>query len=112
MEKLSISSFIRNGHDYHLYTYNELPYVPAGTVLKDANEILPASAIFQYRDRPSYAGFANSFRYKLLLERGGWWADTDTVCLRLFDFSEEYVFSSEMQGDIEVINNGLIKAPR
>jgi hypothetical protein len=112
MEKLSISSFIRNGHEYHLYTYNELPDVPAGTLLKDANEILAASAIFQYRYRPSYAGFANSFRYKLLLERGGWWADTDTVCLRPFDFSEEYVFSSEMQGDVEVVNNGLIKAPR
>lgn len=112
MEQLSISSFLRQGHEYHLYAYNELAHVPAGTVLKDANEILPESAIFRYADRPSYAGFANFFRYKLLLERGGWWVDTDTVCLRPFDFSDEHVFSSEMQGDVEAVTASLIKAPQ
>lgn len=112
MEQLSITSFLRNGHEYHLYSYNELANVPGGTVIKDANEVLPKSAIFQYKGRPSYAGFANSFRYKLLLERGGWWADTDTVCLRSFDFAEDYVFSSEMNAGQEVINAGVIKAPK
>lgn len=112
MEKLSLASFLRQGHTYHLYSYNHLADVPTGTVVKDAREILPESAIFQYKDRPSYAGFANFFRYKLLLERGGWWADTDTVCLRPFDFADEYVFSSELQGDVEAVNAGAIKAPR
>jgi mannosyltransferase OCH1-like enzyme len=112
MEQLSISSFLSNGHEYHLYTYNDLRNIPTGTVIQDANQILPASAIFQYNDRPSYAGFANFFRYKLLLERGGWWADTDTICLRPFDFLDEYVFSSELRGDREATNAGLIKAPR
>jgi len=111
MEQLSITSFLRNGHDYHLYAYNEMGNVPAGTVVKDANEILPASAIFQYRNFPSYAGFSNFFRYKLLLERGGWWADLDTVCLRHFDFCEEYVFSSELNGGDELTNCGVIKVP-
>src|SRR6185503_19703419 len=111
MEQLSIASFLRNGHEYHLYTYNELLNVPAGTTIKDANEILPSSAIFQYTRRPSYAGFSNYFRYKLLVERGGWWADSDMVCLRPFDFEEEYVFSSEMNGGHELTNVGVIKAP-
>ena len=111
MERLSITSFLRNGHEYHLYSYAELPNVPTGTVIKDANEILPASAIFQYKDRPSYAGFANFFRYKLLFERGGWWTDLDVVCLKPFDFSEEYVFSSEISAGKEVTTNGVIKAP-
>src|SRR5205823_1893528 len=44
MEQLSIASFLRNGHDYHLYIYNELPNVPKGVVIRDASEILPASA--------------------------------------------------------------------
>src|SRR5437763_16269280 len=112
MEQLSIASFLQNGHDYHLYIYNELPNVPKGAVIRDASEILPASAIFQYKDRPSYAGFSNFFRYKLLLERGGWWADSDVVCLRPFDFPDEYVFGSELthQGD-EVPNVGFVKAP-
>jgi len=96
MERLSISSFLHNGHDYHLYIYDDVKDIPLGTVVMDANEILPSSSIFQYKRSPSYAGFANHFRYKLLLERGGWWADTDTICLRRFDFSDEYVFSSEI----------------
>jgi len=86
MEQLSISSFLLNQHEYHLYVYDEPKNVPLGAVVRDANEILPASRIFQYKHFPTYAGFANFFRYKLLLERGGWWADTDTICLKPFDF--------------------------
>ncbi|MCI0557088.1 MAG: hypothetical protein MN733_01225, partial [Nitrososphaera sp.] len=84
MEQLSIASFLLNGHEYHLYLYDELENIPFGTLIKDASEILPSSSIFQYKRRPTYAGFANFFRYKLLLERGGWWADTDTICLKPF----------------------------
>ena len=112
LEQLSISSFLQNGHDYHLYVYDEVKNIPAGTVIRNANEILPAARIFQYKHRPSYAGFANHFRYKLLLERGGWWADTDTICLKAFDFPEEYVFSSEINHlGVESVNNGIIKVP-
>jgi mannosyltransferase OCH1-like enzyme len=64
-----------------------------------------------YRDRPSYSGFSNFFRYKLLLERGGWWVDSDTVCLRPFDFAEDYVFSSQKEPEGEVANVGALKAP-
>ena len=111
MERLSIASFRQNGHEYHLYVYDEPKNVPSGTVIADANQILPASSIFQYKQRPSYAGFSNFFRYKLLLERGGWWVDTDTICLKEFDFPDEYVFSSEIARGSEVINSGIIKAP-
>jgi mannosyltransferase OCH1-like enzyme len=111
MEQLSISSFLLNGHDYHLYVYDDVKYMPAGTVVMDASEILPTSHIFQYKDRPSYAGFSNFFRYKLLFERGGWWADTDTICLKPFEFPDEYVFSSEINSrGREVVNCGVIKA--
>jgi len=95
MEQLSICSFLLNGHDYHLYIYDHVKNIPAGTVIRDANEVLPAARIFQYKHRPSYAGFANLFRYKLLFERGGWWVDTDTICLKAFDFHDEYVFSTQ-----------------
>jgi mannosyltransferase OCH1-like enzyme len=112
MEQLSIASFLAHGHEYHLYVYGEMKNVPGGCVIKDANEILPSARIFQYQQYPSYAGFANFFRYKLLLERGGWWADTDTICVKPFDFSEEYVFSSEIGNNgLEVINSGILKAP-
>lgn len=111
MERLSVSSFLGNGHQYHLYVYDDVKNVPCGAVIKDGNEILPSSRIFQYQEYATYAGFSNFFRYKLLLERGGWWADTDTICLRPFDFSEDYVFSSEIAQGLEFINSGICKAP-
>src|SRR4030095_1161151 len=70
MERTSIQSFLDHGHQYHLYAYQDVANVPAGAVLKDGNEIFPASLIFQYSDRKTYAAFSNVFRYKLLLERG------------------------------------------
>jgi mannosyltransferase OCH1-like enzyme len=111
MEQLSIASFLQNGHEYHLFTYEKPLNVPAGTIIREAREILPESAIFQYKNRPSYAGFSNFFRYKLLLERGGWFADTDMICLQPLHFAEDYVFSSEMNSGGETTNVGVIKAP-
>lgn len=112
MERLSIASFLGNGHEYHLYVYDDVRNVPGDAVVKDGSEILPASMIFQYKKQKSFSAFSNFFRYKLLLERGGWWADSDMVCLKRFDFSNEYVFSSEMANGEDFINCGVIKAPR
>ena len=111
MEQLSIASFLANGHDYHLYVYDDVKGIPSGTIIKEANSILPSSDIFQYTGRPSFAGFSNFFRYKLLLERGGWWADADIVCLRPFDFADEFVFASEISKGVAVVTSGIIKAP-
>lgn len=111
MERLSIASFLSNGHEYHLYTYDDVRDVPAGTVIKDGSEILPASMIFRYERHKSFSAFSNFFRYKLLLERGGWWADADMVCLKPFDFRHEFVFSSEMANGKELVNCGVIKTP-
>ena len=111
MERLSIQSFLKNGHPFHLFAYNELEELPEGAVLKDANEVLPESSIFMYEKHASYAGFANFFRYKLLLERGGWWADLDMVCLKPFDFTVPFVFSSESDDYGSHVNVGAIKVP-
>lgn len=112
LEQLSVSSFLHNGHAYHLYVYDEVQHIPAGTRVMDANEILPASLIFQYQDFPSYAGFANLFRYKLLLEKGGWWVDSDMVCLKPFDFADEYVFAAELDWDRKAQPTcGVIRVP-
>jgi hypothetical protein len=98
IEQLSITSFLQNGHEYHLYGYRDIKNVPAGATLKDASEILPPSEIFSYRhgaSKGSLSAFSNLFRYKLLLQKGGWWSDTDIVCLRPLDFTEPIVFASE-----------------
>jgi hypothetical protein len=111
LERLSIASFLACGHEYVLYTYGYVHGVPEGTSIKDGNEILHESLIFQYRHHESFSAFANFFRYKLLLEQGGWWVDTDTVCLKPFDFPHEYVFSSEILDDKELVNCGVVRAP-
>lgn len=111
MERLSITSYLAHGHTYHLYVYEEPANLPPGLVLRDASDILPASMIFQYAEYESYAGFSNFFRYQLLLDRGGWWVDTDTVCLKRFPFAEDYVFASEPIKDREVVTNSTMKAP-
>tara|TARA_B100001123_G_C15302490_1_gene1021526 strand:+ start:1074 stop:1847 length:774 start_codon:yes stop_codon:yes gene_type:complete len=121
MEKLCIKSFLDNGHEFHLYTYQDVMGIPEGTVIKDGNEILSEDKLFFYTDPKhygSYSAFSNWFRYKMLYELGGWWVDMDMVCLKPFDFDDEYLFSSEMCYDLMHINNGIhlncgaIKVPK
>ena len=112
MEQLCIASFLRHGHEVHLYTYGHVDAIPTGTVVRDGREILPAERIFFYSEHNSPSGFANFFRYKLLLDRGGWWVDTDMVCLRPFDFDGEHVFSAETSRGVAAVNCGVIRAPR
>ena len=118
MERLCISSFLRNGHPFHLYTYKNIRNVPKGTIVRDANEIIHHDRIFKYKDRDTYAGFSNVFRYKLLFERGNYWVDTDVVCLRPFKSAGDYVFAKsrriEEEGGREIpfwMESCVIKAP-
>ena len=111
MEQLSVASFLAHGHEYHLWAYEPVANVPRGVTMRDAEQILPRASAFQYSQHRTWSGFANFFRYKLLLERGGWWADTDLVCVRPFDFADDYVFSSEFSLGRQMVNIGAIKAP-
>ena len=92
LEQLSIRSFLAHGHTFHLYTYENVEGVPNEVVIRDANKILPQATI---KDFPIIQQFADWFRYNLLYQRGGWWVDVDTVCLRPFIFPEDIVVSEE-----------------
>ena len=111
MERLSIASFLANGHGFLLYVYDEIDGVPSGARVLDASRILPRSRIFRYQGNGSLAGFSNFFRYKMLLEEGGWWVDLDTVCLKAFDFDAEYVISSEVHQGEPVVDLAALKVP-
>ena len=80
LEVLAINSFSKNGFNVNLWQYQSIANTPKNAKQRDANQILPESAIFTYPNG-SYAGFANLFRYKLLSTEGGLWSDTDVVCL-------------------------------
>jgi len=98
MEKLALRSHLKVGHECHLWTYGDAEGVPNGIVVEDGNEILSKDEIFVYQTsegKGSVSAFSNLFRYKLIYERGGWWCDTDVVCLKEFNFDTDYVLSSE-----------------
>jgi hypothetical protein len=115
MQQVSLGSFVAQGHPVHLYAYEPPRGVPEQVVVKNAEEILSAGEVFSYRrgfGRGSPSAFSNWFRYKLLFERGGWWADTDVVCLRPLEFDAEHVMGFERvrEGGLRV-GSALLKAP-
>lgn len=84
INRACLRSFIGRGHQYVLYSY-DAPNVPDGVIVRDANEILPSNSIFHFQNPATHSEdigpFADYFRLKLLVERGGWYCDVDTVCL-------------------------------
>jgi hypothetical protein len=80
LELTCISSFIKNGFKVYVWSYNHLD-LPENCILKDAAEILDEN-VFNTRFNNADSSFQDLFRLKLLLKYGGWWFDTDMVCLR------------------------------
>jgi hypothetical protein len=111
VEHLCVKSFLARGHRFVLYAYDEVANVPDGCELRDAADVVPRERLFLYgngRHAGSPAGFSNIFRYTLLDRDGGWWVDTDTLCLR-DDVSEpEYVFAKQGR---RLFNSAILRAP-
>ncbi|MEO1496463.1 MAG: hypothetical protein AAFV43_04860 [Planctomycetota bacterium] len=119
MERLSIESFLHFGYEFHLFAYGDLDGVPPGVKRVDAREVLPESDVFYVRrgfGKGSPAFFADRFRYEMLLQRGGWWVDTDVVCVAPWDFDRQHVVGAQRQPDASGVNscgvnNAVIRAP-
>lgn len=98
VERMSIASFVAAGHRFRLFVYDHVDGIPDGVDVCDASSILPLSEMVVYKqdaDRGSPALFACLWRFTLLHDHGGLWADTDQYCLKPFSFATDYVFSSE-----------------
>ncbi len=118
MELLTLQSFLRHGHEFHLWVYDQIQTpLPKGVRLEDANRIIPRDRIIKKADtdpetgvgKGSYSSpFSDLFRFKLLYEVGGYWVDMDVTCLQPFNFPEPYVFRPHRVG---VVGN-VIKCPR
>ncbi|HQR04828.1 MAG: hypothetical protein JSR19_06635 [Proteobacteria bacterium] len=123
LERLSIASFLANGHAVHLYTYGLTGPVPAGTTLLDAGSVLPETecrSLGSDEGFGSLAPFSNRFRYKLLLEKGGVWSDSDIIAVKPLSFlsRQEYFFATEYSAPEAQgkpfgteINSCMIKVP-
>lgn len=108
LEWACIESFVRRGHTFRLFSYEDLAQleVPPGVIKADAAEILPRNEVFEF-DR-SFSGFSNIFRYALLLQQGGWWVDADVYC-QVDSFPDcRYAWASE---DEQFINGAILKFP-
>jgi mannosyltransferase OCH1-like enzyme len=114
-EILCVNSYLKNNHEFELYIYKPIKNIPESVTIKDANQIIPKSEIFEYSKglhKQSLAAFSDLFRFKLLYELGGWWSDMDAVCIKHYDFDQEYVFMQEKQEHAEDrVCNGVIKCP-
>jgi hypothetical protein len=118
IELLTLLSFIHHGHEFHLWTYDTPRNFPGeGVVLRDAREIIEKENVFQRRFKAtglkigcgSFALFSDLFRFKVLLEHGGWWVDMDMTCLRHLCFTEEYIFRYHDQ--LPIMGN-IMKCPK
>jgi hypothetical protein len=82
LEKACVSSFLRHGHRLKLFSYDPLE-VPEGVILADARRFVPAAerdAFFAVAPG-RISQFSNGFRYAMLHRQGGWWVDTDVLCV-------------------------------
>jgi hypothetical protein len=107
-EWLCLKSFADFGHSTDLYTFDRDLAVPSNVRVCDASDIADRNDVFVYEDgfgKGSPAAFANVFRYKLLAQKGGWWIDTDVVCLtdQLPDWPEFVALE-----DSEFVNNAVM----
>jgi hypothetical protein len=84
-ERACMSSFVSQGFELDLYSFDRSLQPPAGVQLCDAGEILPREMSTAYTQGGvigSPTAFSNLFRYELLSRHGGIWMDVDVLCLR------------------------------
>ena len=83
-DEFCIRSFVKNGFNVNLYSYDKKINIDGVDVL-DANEIINIKEIDKYNfsgyKKSPFSGLSNEFRYKLMRDKKGWWFDTDVFCL-------------------------------
>jgi Alpha 1,4-glycosyltransferase conserved region/Glycosyltransferase sugar-binding region containing DXD motif len=107
LERLSMSSFIANGHPLILHCYEPPAGVPEQVQIADAARTLPRQHLFRERRSGSVAHFADWFRFQVLHDQGGIWADTDVVCLKPLRYRQAEIFGWEDQRTINIAVLGL-----
>lgn len=110
IEKLSMASFLGEGHRYQLFTYGQVEGVPDGVILRDAAEILPLTKPVQDHTYEEVELLADRFKYRLLQAEDTIWADVDMLCLRPWDFAPGPVVSWQRDG--KQIAGAVLRLPR
>ena len=108
VERLCMASFLAHGHPLQLHAYEPPTNAPAGVLIVDANATLSRKHMFRDKASNSVAPFADWFRFQVLYDQGGIWADTDMVCLKPFSYPRPEVFGWQ---DQDLINNAVVGLP-
>lgn len=110
IERLSIASARRQGHEVTVWSYEprSLGGVPAGVEIRDAREVMSDERRVKLFEGKFKALGSDFFRYEVCAKRLGYWVDLDLIFLRPLDFSTPYVFGWERSGSI---NGAVLKLP-
>lgn len=108
LERLSITSFVRQGHTVEIYSYAPLDGLPEGAALRDAAAILPPDQLRFYKGRGTPGVFSDRFRLCLLQQAKGLYSDLDVYCLRPFADLPPYVMGLETARSV---NNAVLRIP-
>lgn len=106
LEWSCLESFVANGHRLRLFSFDRIT-VPSGVFLESAYNIAKKEDLFLFED--SFSAYSNIFRYKFLLESGGWWIDSDVYCLTDDVPDCRYAWAHE---DVRLINGAILKFPQ
>lgn len=79
-----LSSFVRDGFEVRLYTFDAALEVPPSVIREDAGAFGRESEVGRFThhgQKGSIAAFTDIFRLRLMAAKPGWWFDTDVFCL-------------------------------
>ncbi|WIJ25157.1 glycosyltransferase [Devosia sp. RR2S18] len=100
LERISIASFVRHGHQVEVYSYEPIPDLPTEAVQRDAAEILPRSKLVFYKGKGTPGVFSDYFRMSLLRHARGVYADLDMYCVRPIAPASDYLMAYERPGSV------------
>jgi cytochrome P450 len=99
-------SFVARGHRLRVHAYRPLA-LPDGVERADARDVFgETDPLYRLCAPGSITAFADCFRYRLLMEHGGWWMDTDVYCLAGTLPPEARAWAEQESG---LINNAILK---
>lgn len=111
MEQLCLKSFVDAGQRITLFSYEDIPNVPAGVIRRDGREVLDTDDFIKYEKKDSFALFADLFRIHMIAQNPGMiWVDTDVYCHRPMVYDSDYVMGFELPGEARV-NNAVLGLP-
>jgi len=108
MEQACLHSFVAQGYDLTLFSYDDVANVPSNVRRSDAAEIVDRvwAQRFIYRGKPDLSHFSDYFRYKMFEREARTWIDADLVLIdpRQMPAGRTALVGRELQGSL----NGAI----